>query len=173
MVVDVSDDPELRLRPARRGDGAALARLHREFAAYYVRLAPHDFRLPDEDGLAEFCESDLDAGEETLELVAELDGDVVGALWARLVPPLPDARYQINPAHAETQLHVDYLVAAEAHRRQGIATSLVAAAEEWGRGRGATVVACETYADSPLSVPFWHDRIGYRTRSVMLVKPLV
>ena len=60
----------------------------------------------------------------------------------------------------------------EAHRRVGVATTLAAAAEAWGKERGATLASCDTYAASPSSVPFWHERMGYRTRSLSLVKPL-
>ena len=48
---------------------------------------------------------------------------------------------------------------------------LVEAAEAWGRDRGATVALMDTYADSPVSVPFWHGR-DYRTRNVIMHKRL-
>jgi hypothetical protein len=34
------------------------------------------------------------------------------------------------------------------------------------------VAVTDTYLDSPLSIPFWERRMGYRRRSVNLVKPL-
>ena len=169
----MSEAAGLHLRPPNPGDVEALARMHREFAAHYLGLAPDDFRMPDEVGLAAYIESELDGGADTLELVAELNGEVVGALWARIEPPHPDARYQLLPAVGQTQLHIDYVATSEAHRRRGVGTKLVAAAEEWGRERGATVALTVTYAASPLSIPFWQERMGYRTRSVNLVKPLV
>jgi GNAT superfamily N-acetyltransferase len=163
----------IELRPPSAGDVETLARLHREFAAYYLELAPDEFRMPDENGLLDYLESELDGGADALELVAEIDGEVVGALWARIEPPHPDARYQVLPTVGQTRLHVDYLVTGEAHRREGVGTKLVAAAEDWGRERGATVATTVTFAGSPLSIPFWQERMGYRTRSVNLVKPLV
>ncbi len=168
----MSDAARPHVRPPNPADVEALARLHREFAAYYLELAPGDFRMPDEDGLPAYIGSELDGGADTLELVAELDGEVVGALWARVEPPHPDARYQVLPAVGQTRLHVDYVVTGEAHRREGVGTKLVAAAEDWGRERGATVALTVTFAASPLSIPFWQERMGYRTRSVNLVKPL-
>ena len=88
------------------------------------------------------------------------------------MPPHPDARYQVLPVVGETRLHIDYVATSEAHRRRGVGAKLVAAAEKWGRECGATIALCDTYAGSPLSVPFWQEHMGYRTRSLHLVKPL-
>lgn len=41
-----------------------------------------------------------------------------------------------------------------------------------GREQGATLAATDTYVDSPLSVPFWQERMGYRPRSVVMWKRL-
>jgi GNAT superfamily N-acetyltransferase len=166
------DDAELQLRPARRGDGAVLAALHREAGAYYVGLAPEDFQFPEETGLAEYCDADLEASEGVLALVAEIGGEVVGALSAQLLQPREDGKYQWNPAVAETRLSIEYLVTAEAHQRRGVGTKLVDAAEAWGREHGATVAITDTYIGSPLSRPFWRERMNYRERSVNLSKPL-
>ncbi|HEY7537495.1 MAG TPA: GNAT family N-acetyltransferase [Gaiellaceae bacterium] len=168
----MSERAEPVIRPARAGDGPALARMHREFASYYLGLEPRDFRMPAEEGLVDYLESLIDADPSEVELVAEAGGEIVGAVWARVVPQQADGRYQVVPTAEETQLHIDYLVTDEAHRRSGVGTALVAAAEQWGRDRGATVALTVTYAASPLSIPFWQERMGYRTRSVNLVKRL-
>lgn len=68
------------IRPARAGDAPALARMHREFDEFYVGLAADDFRVPDEDGLVAFIEADVHPGPDGLALVAELDGEVAGAV---------------------------------------------------------------------------------------------
>jgi hypothetical protein len=39
--------------------------------------------------------------------------------------------------------------------------------------RRATVALTVTYPGSALSLLFWQERMGYRTRSVNLAKPLV
>src|SRR5262245_59763610 len=111
------DGPELRLRPARRGDGAALAALHREAGAYYVGLAPEAFHLRAETGLAEYGVAELGPSGGVLALVAEIGGELVGALWARLLQPIEDGKYQWTPAVTETRLSIEYLVTAETHQR--------------------------------------------------------
>jgi GNAT superfamily N-acetyltransferase len=60
----------------------------------------------------------------------------------------------------------------QSHWRRGVATALVLAAEEWGRAGGATVVLCDTWPESPVSLPFWTRRMGYATRPVRLRKRL-
>ncbi len=56
--------------------------------------------------------------------------------------------------------------------RRGVASSLVDAAESWGRERGAVVAMCDTWLGSPVSLPFWELRRGYARRAVILEKPL-
>ena len=44
--------------------------------------------------------------------------------------------------------------------------------EQWGREQGAVVVMCDTWLGSPVSLPFWEERMGYSRRAVTLEKPL-
>ena len=108
-----------------------------------------------------------------LSLVAEVDGEVVGSLEAELVPPLESARYQMVPELGQTRLFINYVGTAQPHWRRGVATRLVEAAEAWGRSAGATIALCDTYLGSPVSLPFWEQRMGYSPRSVRLRKSLV
>jgi hypothetical protein len=61
---------------------------------------------------------------------------------------------------------------ADAFKRIGVPSQLVEAAEEWGRSQGATVAICDTFIDSPLSMPFRENRMGYTRRAVIFRKPL-
>ena len=162
----------ITVRAAQPGDGEAIARQSRDSAEYYRELAPDDFRLPDEEGRAAWLDSFLPAdGEREVALVSELDGDVVGYLEARVEEPLDSARYQAHPDLGERRLIVNALLTARAHWRKGVGSALVQAAEAWGRERGATVAVMDTYAYSPVSVPFWEGR-GYRTHAVIMRKRL-
>jgi GNAT superfamily N-acetyltransferase len=53
-----------------------------------------------------------------------------------------------------------------------VGTVLLEAAEAWGRTRGARVARLDTYAHSPVSVPFYEDHMGYRRRSIVFQKRL-
>jgi GNAT superfamily N-acetyltransferase len=161
------------LRDARPGDGAALVALHEEMGSYYADLAPRHFRRPNVDGLVGDLDRELrESSDDQLVLVAEVDGDIVGALWAALVRPQADAERQIERDTTRLRVHIDYLITSTAHRRQGVAAQLVEAAEAWGRARGAVVAEASTYRASPLSFPFWTRRMGYEERSVNLRKSL-
>jgi GNAT superfamily N-acetyltransferase len=164
---------EISIREARPGDGEGLARIWTENAQYYLGLAPDDFQLPQAEGLAEFLdpnpESESDA---RVFLVAEVDGELAGYGVASLTPPLESANRQYVPYHAETRMYIDALGVGDEHQRRGLATRLVEELEQWGRERGATLAATDTYVESPLSVPFWQERMGYRPRSVVMWKRL-
>lgn len=162
------------VRPATAEDAVGIASLSRETAAYYTTLAPERFKAPDEEGLVEFFRDDDEWRDrtDTIALVAEVDGEVAGYLEASLQPPLDSARWQTQRDLAETRLFINFVGTADAHQRQGVATRLVEAAEEWGRSQGAAVAICDTFLGSPLSMPFWEQRMAYERQSVIFRKPL-
>jgi GNAT superfamily N-acetyltransferase len=49
-----------------------------------------------------------------------------------------------------------------AYRRRGVGTRLLEAVEAWGRANGATLISLDTFIESPLSVPFYEQRMGYQ-----------
>jgi ribosomal protein S18 acetylase RimI-like enzyme len=163
---------EITVREARPGDGSGIVRCHRDSALYYTELEPELFRMPDEDGVVEFAEPKGGTPDDVLELVAELDGEIAGHLEARIEPPLDSARYQTVSDVGETRLFINALATVEEFKRRSVATRLVEAAEEWGRERGATVAFLDTWVDSPSSIPFWEERMGYARRSIIFRKPL-
>jgi GNAT superfamily N-acetyltransferase len=143
---------EISVREAQPADAEALARVHADVARYYDERGPHYFN------------------EGQLRLVAEVEGEVVGALTARLLEPVTvggDAT-----GDEEKRLRIDYLATAAASRRAGIGTRLVEAAESWGRGVGATIAETTAFRGSALSIPFWEDRMGYEELPMSLEKRL-
>ncbi len=97
---------------------------------------------------------------------------MAGYLEASLQEPLETARFQSQRDLGETRLFINYVGTADAHKRMGVATRLVEAAEERGRSRGAVASVCDTYVESTLSVPFWEQRMGYTRRAIIFRKPL-
>jgi len=164
---------EIVVRPARHGDGEAIASLSRDSADYYCDLAPSAFRHPDENEHAAWLDSFLPIeGDDAIGLIAELGGEVVGYIESRLEEPLKSARYQTDPTLGERRLFINALLTARTCWRRGVGSALVEAAEAWGRERGAVLAVMDTYAKSPVSVPFWQGR-GYRTHAVIMRKRLV
>jgi GNAT superfamily N-acetyltransferase len=159
------------IRAPRPGDGAGMARVWLSAAAYYADLDPAHFRVPPAEGES-FEGSFGTGGEDELMLVADLDSQLAGWLTARIEYPGPSAARQMTREHGWTRLHIDALMVDQAAWHQGVGTALLTAAEEWGRDRGAQVVRLDTYADSPVSVPFYERHMGYRRRAIVFQKLL-
>jgi GNAT superfamily N-acetyltransferase len=162
------------IREYRDGDAAGIVQIIREGARFYAELAPEYFRLPDEEGFIELIDNDShwrDAPD-NLALVAEVNREVAGYLEANVQPPLGTAKWQWERDVGETRLMINFVATADRFKRQGIAARLVKAAEDWGRLKGAAAAICDTYIESPLSVPFWERRMAYKRHKVVFRKPL-
>ena len=156
-----------KIRPAGPGDGAGIASLHMAGGRDYIELDPTRFRIPDEDGLAEWLDADLaSSGGSWVCFVAEDDGRIVGQVEARLLQPLDSARYQVIATLGQVRGEVNSLGVLKSHRRRGIGRALMERAERWLTDRGAVVIELDTLAESPESVPFY-EAIGYRPRSMI------
>ncbi|HLQ56542.1 MAG TPA: GNAT family N-acetyltransferase [Streptosporangiaceae bacterium] len=164
---------EVEVRAFRAGDGEGCARAWLDAARYYVDRDPENFQLPAEAGLAEWFEqARAGDGPPVLRLVATVAGQVAGLVVATLEAPLPDARFQLVSAAAVVRVYVNALVVAGRYRRTGVGTALMKAVERWGREHGAALVALDTNIRSPLSVPFYEDRMGYLRHGVIFRKNL-
>lgn len=161
------------VRPAQSGDGGGISKAWLSAGAYYADLDPEHFQVPRAEGLAEDWDNLFDRpGDDSLHLVAELNGQVIGWLWARIEPPRRDASAQLTREHGWTRLFVDSLIVDRDHWRDGAGTALLEAAEAWGREHSAQVARLDTYAYSPVSVPFYEDHMGYQRRSIVYQKRL-
>lgn len=167
-------DMAIRIRPPRKDDAEALAEIHLENCRFYSELDPDAFQVPREEGLVEWFASFLEeaSGEDELTLVAEVEGEVVGMLEGRIERPAESADRQLARELAEKRLFVSFVGVLRQQWRSGVGSELMGAAEEWGRRRGATVAALDTYIGSPVSVPFYEQRLGYRRHSINLRKRL-
>ena len=162
------------IRDAQAGDAAGIAALYRQNAAVYARMAPDLFRAPDTEGLVDYLASDTEwrADPSNLAVVAEIGEEIAGFLEASVQPPMPTARWQGSIDVGETRLFINFVGTSPHYHRRGVATRLVQAAEEWGRAKGATTATCDTWIDSPLSMPFWESRMGYQRKNVIFRKRL-
>jgi len=148
-------------------------------ASYYADLDPVHFQVPAAAGLAEGWDEALgeasdDSRANLLRLVAEAeaDGQVIGWLSAHIERPHPNAAAQLTREPGWTRLVVDALIVGREHWRRGAGKALLESAEAWGREQGAKVVRLDTYAGSPVSVPFYEERMGYQRRSITFQKTL-
>jgi GNAT superfamily N-acetyltransferase len=152
-----------------------MARAWCDAARFHVAVNAGDFQVPEEVGLVDWLESGVEASEAEPDLeliVAEVDGEVVGFAGARLVAPASDARWQMQREMAVTRLIVDAVAVAERFRSHGAGEALVRAAEDWGRGEGATIAIADANWESGAVGGFYEKRLGYRRRSVSLRRAL-
>ena len=154
------------IRAPQAGDGGGLARCWLDARAYYAALNSDLFQIPQADVLAQRLEEWLlsTTSEDACALVAEKDGQVVGFVTAAVERPVENAAGHLLRDLGWVRVVIHALVVQEAHRRQGIGTKLMQAAEAWARGRGAVIALVDTYVGSPLSVPFYETRLGYSRR---------
>jgi GNAT superfamily N-acetyltransferase len=165
----------LLVRPLRAGDTAGRADLWRDAGRFFVSINPQTGQEPDPRGLVEWIEEvdqRLADDPAALVLVAEVDGELVGAVTARLAEPVASAHRQVQSDFGRRRVHVDALSVATSHRRSGVGTALMTAVERWAVDQGAEVVTLESNVDNPLSMPFYEHRMGYRPHEVVFRKVL-
>jgi GNAT superfamily N-acetyltransferase len=111
--------------------------------------------------------------ENSLALVAEMDQQAVGYISATIQPPHAAAAFEIVRDRGLVSIVIHTLIVQEAYRHRGVGTRLMQATEEWGRRKGAVIALLDTYIDSPLSVPFYEQHMGYSRRGLRFRKELM
>jgi GNAT superfamily N-acetyltransferase len=165
---------DLTIRAPHAGDGDGLARGWLDAGAYYAKLTPDLFQIPEVDGLTHWLEEQVLSrpSENSFALVAEMDRQAVGYISATIQPPDAAAAFDIVRDKGLVRMVIHALIVQEAYRHQGVGTRLMQAAAEWGRSKGAVIALLDTYIDSLLSVPFYEEHMGYRRRALRFRKRL-
>jgi len=165
---------EIVIREPRPGDGRDMAQIWLEFATYYAELDPGAFRIPRREGLVEWFEAAnaRDLGRLAHSVVAEVDGRVVGFAAGSIREPEEDAEYQLVADVTTPRLDIDVVATAKHFWRRGVARRLVEALEDWAREHGAEIALATTYIESPISIPFWEQGVGYERRAIRYIKRL-
>lgn len=169
MSHEATADP-LRIRPATPEDAAGITRVFMESAHYHADLEPERYWVPAiETVTARYREvgrhaSNPDAG--TITLVAELHGQVVGFVDARL-------DRSADLMHRDlTYCHIAEIAVGADHQNEGVGGRLLTAAEDWGRRRGAQLASLDFLAANTSAGAFYQRRMGYRVVAHMAIKPL-
>ena len=163
----------VQVRQVEPGDGEGCARAWLDAARYYVDMDPESFQVPAEAGLAEWFEDQhAKTSPDLLTLAATVAGQVAGFVVAEFQPAMADGDRQLVKAAVLPRVYVGALVVADRYRRAGVGTALMTAVEQWAADRGAAMVSLDTNLRSPLSVPFYEDRMGYFRHGVIFRKLL-
>jgi ribosomal protein S18 acetylase RimI-like enzyme len=160
----------ITIRPAVSEDADDIVRTYLESAEHHARLDPERYGVPAGEVISaryrEGRQHPPDAGGEAITLVAELSGEIVGFIDARL-DRSPD------PMHREMiYCHVIEIAVSGRHQNHGIGGRLLQAAEDWGRRQGATFASLEYHAENTRAGEFYQRRMGYRTASITAIKRL-
>ena len=102
---------------------------------------------------------------ESITLVAELSGDIVGFIDARLYRPTDAMHRQM------IYCLVSEIAVRRKHQNHGIGGQLLQAVEDWGRQQGAEFAALEYHAVNALAGAFYRH-MRYRLASITAIRRL-
>jgi len=156
------------IRPAVPEDAKAIARVYTESAQHHALIDPERNHVPEPKVIEERYRSGQqhpEDGEESITLVAENHGQVLGFLDARLLQPF-DPMYR-----PMTYCFIADIAVTSAYRSSGIGEQLMCALERWAAERGAAFISLE-YHNSNLRAAAFYERLGYRPASVVAIKGL-
>jgi len=158
------------IRPAVPEDADGITRTFLESAEHHAGLDPARYAVPAMDAISaryrDGRQHPDEAGGEAVTLVAELGGEIVGFVDARLARS-PD------PMHRDLLYCIIVEIAvARRHQNQGIGAKLLQAAEAWGREHGADLASLEYLAENTRAGDFYQQRMGYRVAHITAIKRL-
>lgn len=159
----------ITVRPAGSQDATGITRTYLESAVYHAGLEPGRYWIPEAETISERYRREQQhpphAEGEAITLVAELEGEIVGFVDARLTR-------SADPMHREIlYCTIVEIAVSDRHRGQGTGRLLLQAAEDWGRSRGADLASLEYLAANQRASVFY-ERLGYHPASIMAIKRL-
>ena len=166
----VTDLKAVTIRTAVSEDAEGIARAFLESAEYHVGLDTERYSTPSAESVSrryrERRQHPRDARARAITLVAELDGEIVGFVDARLERS-PD------PMHRDIlYCHVVEIAVSRRHQNRGTGTQLMEQAEAWGRRNGAAFASLEYHAANTRAGNFYQHRMGYSVAATILIKRL-
>jgi GNAT superfamily N-acetyltransferase len=160
---------EAAIRPAVADDADGITRTFLESAAHHASLDSELYFVPAFETIAaRYREGRQHAAEgpaESITLVAELSGEIVGFIDARLYHPT-DAMH-----HQMIYCLVSEIAVRREHQNHDIGGQLLQAAEDWGRRRGAEFAILEYHAANARAGAFY-QRMRYRLTSITAIRRL-
>lgn len=154
------------IRGAREEDLTDLCRLSDEINAIHHANNPLDFIEPDgSDRDASYWRGFIGKDDAAV-LVAEEEDFLIGAVAVFVSSSVPHSFLTSRPRG-----HIATIVITERYRDRGIGRKLMAAAEEYAKGKGAQDIKLEVMAFNTGAMDFYRD-LGYENFSHRLSKSL-
>jgi ribosomal protein S18 acetylase RimI-like enzyme len=167
---EAPDPAAVTIRQAVSEDAGGIAHTFFESAEYHARLDPERYSAPTVETITaryqEGRQHPPNAGGESITFVAELSGEIVGFIEARL-------EQSLDAMHREMiYCHVAEIAVSCRHQNRGIGGRLLLAAEDWGRQQGAAFASLEYHAANTRASAFYQRRMGYCIASITAIKRL-
>ena len=164
------DSGAILIRPAVPEDADGITRTFLESAEYHARLDSERYSVPAAETISaryrEGRQHPPHTVGQVMTLVAELSGEIVGFVDARL-------ERSLDAMHREMiYCYIADVAVSDGYRNQGIGGRLLRAAEDWGRGQGAEFASLEYHAANTRAGSFYQERMGYRVASITAIKRL-
>ena len=159
----------VKIRAATGEDADGISRIYQESAAHHAQLDPERYFIPAREATVDRYGAGKQHGLEATDaitLVAELEGEIVGFVDARL-----DRSH--DPMHRDlVYCHMVEIAVSTRHQSRGVGAQLLQAAEDWGRGKGAEFASLEYLVSNTGAADFYQRRMGYRPAGVLAIKRL-
>jgi GNAT superfamily N-acetyltransferase len=162
------------VRPPKPEDAEGLARAAGDLAEQYAELEPERFQVPKLDVQISWYEEALRKRlpQNSVWLVAEVNGKAVGEAMAHVHEPMANAAVQPQLDLGRRRVYLNYLAVQAEHRSQGIGGRLLEAVEEWARENGAELIETDTNLRNNVGAVEFYENHGYEKQSVVLRKRL-
>lgn len=154
-------DANFTIRPGKRADARAAARLWTQSAEEHARYDPvYETSREAENTMRVFL-ADLSSSSHSFLFVAEAGEEIIGFISGELREGSPTF-------HPKTWASVDDVFVAEGHRNLGAGRALVESARVWAAERNADGVSLQVAAANERGRRFYRD-IGFREVSIYQV----
>ncbi len=156
------EDARFTIRPGRRDDAAAAARLWVQSAREHTIYDAVYATAPDAEKVMRRFLADLSSSSHSCLLVAERNGEVVGFLSGELREGSPAFKPKTWAAVEDIYVVPDY-------RSLGIGHALLEECRVWARHKGANGISLQVAAGNTRARKFY-EKLGFREVSVYQVK---
>jgi GNAT superfamily N-acetyltransferase len=157
------------IRPAMAEDADGITRTFLESAEHHASLDSELYFVPAVETIAaryrEGRQHPAEGRAGSISLVAELSGEIVGFIDARLYQPTDAMHRQM------IYCLVSEIAVRREHQNQGIGGQLLRAAEDWGRQQGAGFAVLEYHAANMRAGAFY-QHMRYRFASITAIRRL-
>jgi GNAT superfamily N-acetyltransferase len=168
-MINEDSKPAAAIRRAVAEDADGITRTFLESAKHHAGLDSELYFVPDVETItARYKEGRQHPAEERAEsitLVAELSGEIVGFIDARLYHPTDAMHRQM------TCCLVSEIAIRREHQNHGIGGQLLRAAEDWGRQLGVEFAVLEYHAANTRAGAFY-QHMHYRLASITAIRRL-